>query len=323
MSATDSKWSVWEVCWKQRRLYFITGILALIGASIISLSIPPVYHAFKQISVDATKDDILEKGERGLLVEKQTGLNPSTVTTDPELYALILRSPLFLSNMERISLKTFDGKKRETYTQHLVAAQKPWWNFLLREKSPIELIQQNVKCEVNMHNGLLTIRVADQDPFVAFQMVDTVSYYLQEELYKYIRFKAEIDLKNRKKDMMAAKENYRQAQDKYNSYSEHHFDITTPSGSIELKDLEKAADLSLQEYNEAIQQYNITKINYDKTRPNFIDFTSNAIPLNPSRPHWIANFFIWLFYSWIGTTWFILYRKKHQLKTLCPDGKQS
>ena len=112
LSATDSKWSVWEVCWKQRRLYFITGILALIGASIISLSIPPVYHAFKQISVDATKDDILEKGERGLLVEKQTGLNPSTVTTDPEIYALILRSPLFLSNMERISLKTFDGKKK-------------------------------------------------------------------------------------------------------------------------------------------------------------------------------------------------------------------
>ena len=312
MPDTDTQWTVWEVCWKQRRLYFITGILALIGAVVISLSIPPEYHAHKQISIDATKDNILEKGNKNLLVRKVTGLESSTVTTDPEIFAIILRSPIFLTSMGNIRLKTADGKLQRTYAHHLLSVRKPWWSFLSKSKSLTEQIQDNIKCEVNWHNGLLTLRVADQDAFTAFQMVDTVSTYLQQELDKYIKSKATTDLANRKKDLIAAKEKYRQAQEKYTLYTEHHFDITTPSSSIEQEDLEKAADASLQGYNDALQQYNITKMHYDNLRPNFIDLTSNMLPLSPSRPHWIANIFIWLFYCWLSTTWYILYRKKHQ-----------
>ena len=299
MSGTDCHWNVWKECWKQRRLYFIAGIIALIGSSIVSFSIPSVYHAYKQISIDANKDNILEKGDKSELIKKRLGLETSTVTTDPDIYALILRSPAFLSALEKVTLRTSGGQYGTTY----------------------EIIQGNIKCEVNWHNKVITLRVADQDAFIAFQMVDTVSQHLQTELIKYIKSKATVDLKNRRQERDSAKIRYEKAQQKYTTYSERHFDHQAPSYKIEQESLERDASAALREYNDALLQYNITKMNYDKLRPNFIDLKTNLLPLNPSRPHWIANFFLWLFYGWLFTTWFILFRKQYQVKK-CQHGER-
>lgn len=321
MSGTDCHWNVWKECWKQRRLYFIAGIIALIGSSIVSFSIPSVYHAYKQISIDANKDNILEKGDKSELIKKRLGLETSTVTTDPDIYALILRSPAFLSALEKVTLRTSGGQYGTTYAQHISTANQPWWNSFTRKKDILEIIQDNIKCEVNWHNKVITLRVADQDAFIAFQMVDTVSQHLQTELIKYIKSKATVDLKNRRQERDSAKIRYEKAQQKYTTYSERHFDHQAPSYKIEQESLERDASAALREYNDALLQYNITKMNYDKLRPNFIDLKTSLLPLNPSRPHWIANFFLWLFYGWLFTTWFILFRKQYQVKK-CQHGER-
>jgi hypothetical protein len=321
LSGIDCHWNVWKECWKQRRLYFIAGIIALIGSSIVSFSIPSVYHAYKQISIDANKDNILEKGDKSELIKKRLGLETSTVTTDPDIYALILRSPAFLSALEKVTLRTSGGQYGTTYAQHISTANQPWWNSFTHKKDILEIIQDNIKCEVNWHNKVITLRVADQDAFIAFQMVDTVSQHLQTELIKYIKSKATVDLKNRRQERDSAKIRYEKAQQKYTTYSERHFDHQAPSYKIEQESLERDASAALREYNDALLQYNITKMNYDKLRPNFIDLKTNLLPLNPSRPHWIANFFLWLFYGWLFTTWFILFRKQYQVKK-CQHGER-
>jgi len=318
---TDNHWNVWKECWKQRRLYFIAGIIALIGSVTVSLSIPPVYHAYKQISIDANKDNILEKGDKSELIKKKLGLEPSTVTTDPDIYALILRSPAFMATLKNVNLRTAEGQHSMTYAQHISTAQQPWWSVFTHKKDILELIQDNIKCEVNLHNEIITLRVADQDAFIAFQMIDTVSQHLQAELVKYIKSKATVDLANRKQERDAAKTRYEKAQQKYTSYSERHFDHQAPSYKIEQASLEREASLALTEYNDALLQYNITKMNYDKLRPNFIDLKTNLLPLSPSHPHWIANFFLWLFYCWLFTTWFILFRKQYQIRN-CQHGER-
>ncbi len=152
-------------------------------------------------------------------------------------------------------------------------------------------------------------------------MVDSVSQRLQGELYKYLKSKSIIDLKNRDKERLSAKRNYTQAQQRYVNYAEQHFGNQTPSQKIEQESLEKEASRALTEYNDALQQYNITKMNYEKIRPNFIDLKTNVLPLSPSHPRWTANFFLWLFYCWVFTTWFVLLRKQYQFKQH-QDGKR-
>ncbi len=146
MSEKNSQWSVWKECWKQRLLYIVAGIIALIGSSIISLSIPSTYHSYKQISIDANKYNILEKGNLSELIKKNKGLEPSTITTDPEIFALIIRSQVFLENLASVQLCFSNGKPNSTYGQHLKEAKQPWWNNLLKKKPYLELIQNNVKC---------------------------------------------------------------------------------------------------------------------------------------------------------------------------------
>ena len=53
------------------------------------------------------------------------------------------------------------------------------------KKNIKELLRENVKCEVNLHNGIITLQTSAQEPFIAYQLLDSVEQRLQQHLTKY------------------------------------------------------------------------------------------------------------------------------------------
>lgn len=303
-------WSPWRECCNHKLIFLITGLAALLGSTVISLSIPEYYHSSKKISVDANKSNILEKGNRFSIIEKKTGLEDPALLTDPSIYVRILRSPSFLGSLANVRLLDKSSKQSVSYEKHLLLSKRPWWHGELNKDNIEEEIAQRVKIELDLHTSVITIRVEDQDPFVAFQMVDTVTSRFQDILYNYQRQRASIDLRNRRQDMRKAGYIYHEKLREYGQLADRNYDSKLPSAKLKIDSLQKDVDLALKTYNNAAEQYIITKMWDEQMHPMFIDLVSNKVTDKPVRPHWIANLLIWLSISWMSTVWFVLLRRR-------------
>ena len=305
-TSAQNKWR------KYLPLFFLTGIISCIGSLIVSLSIPNEYHAYKKISVDGNKSKILEKGSKFGLIKKKTGLSEATIPTDPAIYIRILRTPQFQTNLTTIKVRYKDGRT-ESYAQHLINAKTPWWEN--SEDMPmLYRVNDRVKYYMDMHSGIITMQVEDQDPQIATQVIDSVAGRLQNYLYIYMRKRAAIDLSNRENDLKKATKAYYKAMDDYSKYADANMESEMPSVKTNLEALQQHVNFTEQQYQTAVNQYAITKMKNNQIYPNFIELVNTTLPLSPSRPHWIANILVWLFYGWLFTLWFVLFWEKHLRK---------
>lgn len=303
--------SVWKECVANCRLFALAVLVAIVGACVVSASIPASYASRARISIDTNDKDPLEKGNMLSDIKALLTSSESNVLTEPRVYMKVLQSDMFLNSLGSVNIATTDGE-RMTFADYLVEReQRPWWSInddLLADK-----IRDRVKYEMNTHNYTITIQVELQDAVVACAMVDTVINRLHSYMTEYMQKKANVDYCNRLVERDEAEAAYHEAIRRKAEFADANFDVERPEVALKLQALQNEADRLMQIRNETGVKAEMAKMEIERTRPTFIKLVNNYVPSTPMHPHWIANFLIWLFYSLFVTLMYVLYRKKYRM----------
>lgn len=303
--------SVWKECVAHRRLFALTVLVALIGACVVSASIPASYASRARISIDTNDKDPLEKGNMLSYIKDSLTSSESNVLTEPRVYMKVLQSDMFMNSLGDVNIATTDGA-RMTFSDYLAKRERrPWWSIgedLLADK-----IKDRVKYEMNTHNFTITIQVELQDGVVACVMVDSVVNRLHGYMTDYMQKKANVDYRNRLAERDKAEAAYHEAIRRKAEFTDSNFDVERPEVALKLQALQNEVNRLMQIRNEAGVKAEMARMEIERTRPTFIKLVNNFVPSTPMHPHWIANFLIWLFYSLFATLMYVLYRKKYRM----------
>ena len=308
-------WSVKEECLKHKWIFLINCAIAILIAWLFSYAIPTSYDVQRKISIDASEDKLLKNADLFSKITTKLGMKEESLVTDPWLYRNILESPGFQQQLGNIIVTKEAGKPPKTFAEYLQQDYKqPWWTRWVGEEYLSELIDDNIRTSVDMHNGIITIQTSAQDPNIAFSMLDSVCHRLQAYLTDYSRKKAEIELENTRKRLARSKEKYKKAMKEYAEFVDCHTDISEPSVQVEANSLQQKVDKALAAYNKGILQHKMAEMRLSRIKPYFITLVNEMKPLQPSHPKLFINIFVWVFYTFWTTFWFILIRHKIQLK---------
>ena len=308
-------WSVKEECLKYKWIFLINSAIAVLIACLLSCAIPPSFDVQRKISIDASEDKLFKNIDLLYKITTKLGVKEESLVTDPWLYRNILESPDFQQQLGTIIVTTETEKEPKTLAEYLQHDYKqPWWIQWIGKKDLSELINDNIRTSVDMHNGIITIQTSAQDPNIAFLMLDSVCSRLQSYLTDYSRKKAEIDLENTKQRLTRSKEQYRKAMKEYAQFVDSRTDISEPSTQVEVNSLQQKVDKTLTAYNKGILQHNMAEMRVRRIKPYFITLVNEMKPLQSSHPKLFVNIFICVFYTFWTTFWFILIRHKILLK---------
>lgn len=303
--------SVWKECVAHRRLFALAVLVALIGACVVSASIPASYASRARISIDTNDNDPLEKGNMLSNIKALLTSSESNVLTEPRIYMKVLQSDMFMKSLGGVNIATADGT-RMTFADYIAKRERrPWWS--IGEDLLTDRIKDRVRYEMNTHNYTITIQVELQDAVVACAMVDTVINRLHVYMTDYMQKKANVDLRNRLAEREKAEAEYHEAIRRQAEFADANFDVERPEVALQQQTLQDEADRKMQIRNEAGVKAEMAKMEVERTRPTFIKLVNNYVPNVPVHPHWIANFLIWLFYSLFATLMYVLYRKKYSM----------
>lgn len=304
--------SVWKECVRNRRLFALTTIMAVICACIVSASIPTSYASRARISIDTNDKNPLEYGN-GLQYALKELLNhsESNVLTEAQVYIKILEADVFVNSLQTANIVTSDNKKMNFGHYLATREQKPWWS--INEKNIINQINDRIKYELNLHNNTITIQVELQDAVVACAMVDTVIGRLHAFMTAYMVKKATIDYRHKLAERKKVEAEYQQAIHRAAQFADSNFDLERPEVAQYLKTFQDEENRLMEIRNEVNMKAMMAKMEMERTRPTFIKIVNNQVPISPLHPHWVANIFIWLFYSLFITLIYVLYRKKFEL----------
>jgi len=303
----EGKWRVFDVCMANKKFFFIAFLIAIVGSSVVSLSIPKTYISRTTISIDSNDKNPLTKGVSFSGIKSMLSSSESEVLTEPYMYIKVLESPLFIKEI----LNTRIGKEQLTYADYLQKKCKhAWWFSLIGAEDASEVVKKNIKYELKLKTGLIIIQVCDQDPCVANALVDTVVAHLHAFMTNYMIVKAKNNLANKEMVRMKAATNYHNAMSKYVSFANANNDLNEPTAQIYLKDLKNERDRTFELYEEAINSWNVARMEVQHRRPTFYKIKVNTLATQASSPKWLQNIFIWIFYAMLFTLWFVLYREK-------------
>lgn len=308
----DNSWSAGKECAKHIKLYITTSVFAIFSACIISISIPVTYTSRTKISIDSNDKNPLEKGSLISNISSALTSSKSNVLTEPLIYKDILESATFYESLKNISVKPEDKTWTLPYDAYLRQYHKSaWWYRLTGTDDIDDVMKRCIKYEVNTRNGMITIQVSDQNPYIASLMVDSITVRIQKVMERYMIQKAVANYNNWKKLRNKTGKEFREASRRYANFIDSNANLTQPSTKINSEQLQAEVYRTMAIYQEAASRCKVAEMQIQRTRPLFMKIINNTVPLNSSNPKWILNIAVWLFYSIIGTTLFILYRRKY------------
>ena len=184
-----------------------------------------------------------------------------------EIYCKILKTEDFARS---ISHKLVPGKGM-TYGEYL------------NEKDTIESIKDNINYNYSNKQATLAISFTDKDPVVAAQMLDSATAHLQTIITHYRQSNARTALLNAQVSVNAAKEKYKEAQAKYNTFADSH---TTLSSSIEKQEeqaLAKECKTAYSIYHKAAVEYARQQALKQRAYLSFAVIKNNTVPEKPDN----------------------------------------
>jgi len=230
----------------------------------------------------------------------------------PELYPELIATNDFMVGMFDVRVKSRDGSLSTTYYDYLATKREvPWWTkvfgavrkifaeadttaargkkanpFLLtkRQDEIVKLMMDNIKCDVDKKNYVISITVEDQDPLIAATLADTVQAKLQACITDYRTKKAKKDLDYYKQLSQNAKQKYERIRQQYGSYSDANQDVVLESYRLKANDMENEMQLLYNTYTTLQAQVQQAQARLLMQTPAFTTLQSASVPLKPAGP---------------------------------------
>ncbi len=286
-----------------KRYPYISAIAAAtLLAIVVWLCVPKKYTAITKLS-DEYKETELAIGfntVRAHLKDALGGANSGI--NDMEIYCKILKTEDFARSISHMQL----AEKSMTYGEYL------------NEKDTIEAVQDNINYNYSNKQATLTVSFADKDPVIAAQMLDSVTAHLQEIITHYRQSNAQAALLNAQANVNAAKEKYKEAQARYNTFAESHTNPSSPIEEQEEQALAKECKTAYSIYHKAAVEYSRQLALKQRAYLSFAVIQNNTVPEKPDNRlmGYIFSFVLISIFITFVTTSYCKRRNTFELKGL-------
>ncbi len=293
-------------------------LIAIVGSLVFSASLPKTYSSIKQISINSSDDRIEKRANRMNMELDLPTISESNVTTEPELVKMLLASNRLRKQMGKQKVTTRTGK---TYTlqDYLLGEKEPWWNNGGKRPALSDKLQDCMMTEVNLHNGIISIKGVAQDPCVACQITQIAARLLSETLQQYTRRIAVINAAELRKLRDLQRSNYQKALRQYASVVDANAEPMLMTERSRIDSLQKNIDVALEAYNKANMQYQLAHMKESRQKIYFITINNEAVTATPTHPRTFVNLMIWMMYALLFDFWTISLSQKYKQRT---HGKQ-
>ena len=307
---TMAKDSAWTTIKDNRRLFLLSVVVALVGSTVVSLSIPRTYTSRTRILLEA--DDALYSPVDDAL--SQIGMDIDVAkdfTSDPFVYDKILHTPSFLIRVGH-TLVRIPGEDKTVHLIDYVTnyQRKPWWH-LMEKPEMEERIAQHIRCSTDLATGIITIQAETQDAQLSKALADSVTLQLQTAIGRYRKERAQEEVSRQKEALAAVTAQYKQAQKALAAFRDSHYGNLSPGAVAREEDLEREVSRLFNEQDQAAQRLKHTEIIMGKQSAAFTMVEESVVPIHAARPHWVANLLVWLFYSGVFTLWYVFYKRRY------------
>jgi hypothetical protein len=339
---------VWTAMKKHKKLYYITLPVAFVAACLITLGIPNYYRCEVTLAPESGSG-----GSMGSLASLASSFgvnlggggssNGDAIT--PMLYPDLMKSTEFLTSLYDIKVQKDEDDRVMTYYDYLDNETKsPWWTeakkaifgLIIPKKeepkkvekekvNPFRLTQKqssmagaiagNIKCTFDRRVDVIIIEVTDQDPLVAATVADSVQARLQDALVEYRTKKARHDLEYVEALHKEAKRNYERACEVYADFMDSNQDLILETQRLKQNKLENEMQLLYNNYNAICAQVLAAKAKLQEATPAFCTLQNATVPLGKAGPKRSRIVLMFVFFVFLCTTTWILY-KENELKLL-------
>ncbi|MCD8297168.1 MAG: hypothetical protein LUC88_06300 [Prevotella sp.] len=312
-------WSATALCWKHRRLYLVVSVVCILLAIIVSVSIPKTYAASVKVADEPKEIDYIVglSSYSAWIKQIMSDYKVNELMSESEVYRKFLNSETFMESLSTIYIPDYDTD----YYHYLVKYHKrAWWVSLCKNISSIlgaydekeevlSIIKNNVRSNFSQKYNTISIRVVDNNAEVAALLADSVKSRLQTEIIDNRRKYSQANLINADKKKNQLEKEYYNAQDKYITYRDSHFDGSQPNVKITLDALNKERNKAFDDYSDAYEQYIRAEILHHRNITSFSVLKNATVPVNPFEPKFVVYFLLFLFLGLVFTTWWILFER--------------
>ena len=299
---------IFKECLARRKLYAVNGLLSVVLAFIICLSVPKEYAARMEVT-----------DEHKISMELSVGLDPVEAMVkkmqlvqegmqNPETYAMVIESESFLNRM----LRTNVDKYGMTYAEYLRTMNKePWWAepFITRDSIySRRLLDEKIRYKLYGKYITKKLQVKYNYPEVAAVMTDSLCGLLAEFLEEHRATVNNAKMNDALIQRREARKKYHEAQKEYIAYVQSHTESELTSENAVIGELTSERDNAFNRYNQACMKYEHYRLAINRSLPYFTVLYNPTVPTGPCSPSWGGYIMALLLITWTCTTWWILYK---------------
>ena len=329
---------------KHKRLYYIVLPVAFALSALYMLSIPNYFTCTVKLSPELSNRSSSSSSLASLAssfgVKLGTGMSNGSDALFPTLYPDLMASVDFKADLFKIKVRPKDSKQEYSYYEYrkdiqkrplLKQALKSLFSLFESGESEPNMInprkltkKQNVMakdigkditCSVDKKTMVISLSVKDTDPVVCTTMADSTMALLQRYITDYRTSKARVDLEYNKKILAEAKANYEKASRAYASYADANLHTFQERILQRKSELETEMMLQRTVYQQVVAQYQQAEMKLQEETPAFAVIQASTIPVKKSGPKRSVACILFLFFAFIGTSTYALY-KEDDLKML-------
>lgn len=285
-------------CWRHRKLYIAVLSICTFLAFLSAFLTPKEYASFAKISDEHAETDVLI-GLDAMTAQLRNMQPKDLGISSPMVYGTILHSDGFLQALAKTRIEGENG----TYQQHLGIEDTD---------ACIDVIKSKLKYKIDDSRYTITIRMSDTDPLVAAHLTDTILSLLHRTLSQDKEATMQMQIGKTQKEKDEALAVYRQAQQKYDTYLDEHFDISSPAEKQMLAYLKAETTRTLLLYQKKQEQYDRALALEQKPLYPFSVLQTPTVALTPFRPNAAAYIAATDLLAFIFLTWLVLGRRAYR-----------
>ena len=154
----------------------------------------------------------------------------------------------------------------------------------MRQTMLVKTVKENISCQIDKKNNVLSIRVTDQDPLIAASMADSVRVRLQEYITAYRTSKARVDVAYYEQLVKQSLDAYVKSQREYATYADSHKESVLAMVSTEETKLENEMEGCYATYNALRTQLQSAQAKVQERTPAFTVLEIATVPVKPAGP---------------------------------------
>ena len=329
--------ALWQSINKRRKLFYKVLGITFVVSCIIALSIPKTYTCevmlAPELSTTSSRSSLSALAASfGMKIGTGAMGNEALF---PTLYPDLMNSVDFKTSLFPVKVHKLDSTRVMTYYDYLLDEQaRPWWTaaifgivegivelmpvdsakfalankkevdpFRLTKKqaSIVKSLEKKIVCDVDKKTMVITIRVTDQDPWIAATMADSVKERLQDFITEYRTHKARKDLDYNKKIYVEAKRDYDKARQLYATFADANQDVVLQSVRMKQQELENELQLKYNVYSQVSLQLQAAQAKVQEETPAFTTLESATVPIKATAPKRKRIVFVFLFLAFAVT----------------------